>query len=61
MTKEELIAQLKTIAARAPDGNWYPGANPGQNHLEADTLLLTYIADPDVTEAYESIEPKWYE
>lgn len=50
MTKEELIAALKALAEDSPGE---------ENHIEADGLLLAWINDPDIREAYEAID-KWY-
>ena len=52
MEKEELIEKLKTVEERI-DGDqedW---------HWEADNLLLQYINDERVTEAFREID-KWY-
>jgi len=49
MTKEELIAKLKAC-------------NTGDcemDHCDADDLLLAFIDDPEVTEAFNDID-KWY-
>lgn len=51
MTVEELIEALEAIARERADLEI--------DHLNADDLLLAYIADPRVTAAFESIE-KWY-
>lgn len=50
MTKDELLAELKACQSLPPYG---------PRHREADRLLLAYIGDEDVTEAFEAIE-KWY-
>ena len=52
MSIEELIAALKAIAAR--------DVGLEERHIEADALLLAYIADQRVSDAYEAIQPKWY-
>jgi hypothetical protein len=50
MTKEELLVKLRDLVED----------NPGEeNHMEADGLLLEYINDPEITEAYRAID-KWY-
>lgn len=51
MTKEELIAKLTAIAAGVLDIE--------SGHIEADKLLLEYIDDREVNEAFDSVE-KWY-
>lgn len=51
MTKEELIEALKEIAANNDDEE--------VDHARADALLLEYIGDNEVTEAFDSIN-KWY-
>ena len=52
MTIEELIAALKNIV----DSGEF---DTEEGHDEADGLLVKYINDPLVTEAYDDI-PKWY-
>jgi hypothetical protein len=50
MTKKELIEKLKVLQ------------NYGDTediHIEADRLLLEFIADEDIKKAYIKI-PKWY-
>jgi hypothetical protein len=50
ITKEELIKKLKELAEY-----WdYEIA-----HAEADDLLLLYLNDEEIKEAYDSVE-KWY-
>lgn len=49
MTKQELIEKLKNIK----------GYDIEVNHVEADELLLDFINDKDINEAYGDIE-KWY-
>lgn len=51
MTKAELIEQLKLLSIDQQD--------PSEDHELADKLLLDYINDSGVTEAFESIE-RWY-
>ena len=48
MTKEELIDKLNGLCS-----------DPEENHIEADELLLEFINDEDVKEAFQSIY-KWY-
>lgn len=50
MTREDLIKKLKDIAASTAEGG-----DVELNHEEADGLLLEYIDDPDVTDAFGSI------
>ncbi len=52
MSKDELLDRLKTIANRT-------SGDPENDHADADELLLDYIDDPRITEAYEEIE-RWY-
>lgn len=47
----ELRAYLRWLGRR--------GGDPEANHEEADDLLLRYIDDPGVTEAFRAIK-KWY-
>ncbi len=51
MTKDELIVALYRIAVANEDRE--------QGHIYADKLLLEYIDDAEVTEAYRAID-KWY-
>jgi hypothetical protein len=50
MTKDELIEKLKAIDTD----------DPSVAHPDADDLLLEFINDKNVSEAYNKI-PKWYE
>lgn len=50
ITKEQLLAQLKEFARSADT----EGA-----HSDADSALLRFINDPEVSKAYDAIE-KWY-
>lgn len=57
MTREELIAKLKECSQ-------YPSSIEGhydveRGHIDADQALLAYINDPEITEAFDSLE-KWY-
>lgn len=49
LKKDELIAKLKEIDS----------SDIEKNHIEADNLLLQYINDKKVTEAFKDIY-KWY-
>jgi hypothetical protein len=51
MSKEQLIASLRRLSEGAVDEEIA--------HGNADRLLLEFINDPEVTEAWENI-PKWY-
>ena len=51
MTKPELIEKLRKIQ----EDTW----DKEKNHGEADDLLLAYIGDEDITDAFNDIE-KWY-
>ena len=50
MTKEELIIALKELQTYG---------DPESAHSQADRLLLAYINDTEVTEAFNGID-KWY-
>jgi hypothetical protein len=50
MSKEELLKKLKELAT---------GGDPEGAHADADRLLLDFINDPAVTEAFDAID-KWY-
>ena len=50
MSKGQLIAELMACAA---------GGDKEGDHILADSLLLKFIADPEVTEAFDAIG-KWY-
>lgn len=52
MTIKELIARLQAIEENL-------GNDEEVAHLEADSALLEYINDSDVTNAYDQIG-KWY-
>jgi hypothetical protein len=52
MTKAELAARLHDVASTC-------NGDPEHAHAEADALLLSYIGDADVTEAFDAVE-KWY-
>ena len=51
MTKYDLIKKLEALERDNYD--------PEKNHLEADNLLLEYIADKKITSAFKKIT-KWY-
>lgn len=59
MTKEELLEALTKIIERQDiqhcDGHYYCD----EDHENADRLLLKYIDDERITEAFNEIE-KWY-
>ncbi len=50
MTKEELLTKLTALRT---------SGDPEDAHCEADDLLVEYINDPDIAEAYGDV-PKWY-
>lgn len=50
MTKEELIKRLKELPK---------SCDTETAHLNADNLLILYINDADIMEAYHAIN-KWY-
>ena len=49
MTKEEILRRLDECK----------NSDTESGHMIADELLLAYIADPEITQAYKSIR-KWY-
>jgi hypothetical protein len=51
MTKQELLDALRALKANESD--------PEENHVDADDLLLKFINDPEVTEAFNALH-KWY-
>lgn len=52
MTRDELLLELRECqAAQIEDGE--------TTHLKADRLLLEYINDPEIAEAFTKIR-KWY-
>lgn len=60
MTKEELLKTLKEICNKINEAEESSGYyDLESSHLEADNLLLEYINDEAVTEAYNDID-KWY-
>lgn len=57
MDKEQLILELKEIPKKYNSNkSSYDGETA---HIEADELLLRYINDKEITEAFNNIE-KWY-
>ena len=52
MTIEELVEQLRQIAQRG-------SVDPEGDHCDADDLLLKFIHDPRVDQAFNDIK-KWY-
>lgn len=50
MTREELIAKLRQLVDDERSVDRY---DPERIHSEADSALLAYIADPQVTWLYE--------
>ena len=50
LSKEELIAKLKVLNNER---------NTEVAHMVADKLLLEYINDPEITEAFTKVN-KWY-
>ncbi|HEY4508256.1 MAG TPA: hypothetical protein VJJ55_01215 [Candidatus Paceibacterota bacterium] len=60
MTKEELIKRLRELAESAKGWEWdKDGESPEGAHVKADSALLAYIGDDEVTKAFNSIH-KWY-
>jgi len=55
MTKDELLTELRKLDAEVnPDWRDYEG-----DHINADKLLIEYINDPEIAEAYSNVG-KWY-
>jgi hypothetical protein len=54
MTKQELLEALRRLAEGRKDA-----VAVELDHEEADGLLLRFIDDPEVTQAFQAIE-KWY-
>lgn len=52
MTKARLVRELNALPAKHGDDG--EGA-----HSDADALLLDYIADPEITAAYNASNPGW--
>ena len=52
LSKSELIAKLKGITEEC-------SGDQEDNHIKADNLLLKYIGDDEIADAYYAIE-KWY-
>ncbi|MCP3681276.1 MAG: hypothetical protein GY861_01175 [bacterium] len=50
MTKDELLQKLKECAF---------GGDTERDHAKADDLLIEYINDKDIENAYKAVE-KWY-
>ena len=50
MTKAELIEKLKKLSEMR---------DSEQAHIDADKLLLDFIGDPEIKDAFDDI-PKWY-
>lgn len=63
MKIEELIEELLKIKDRQDfcfaERQAKKDGDPQDDHMEADELLLKYIGNEEVKEAFESIE-KWY-
>lgn len=56
LTKEQLVAALNALYnAQGELGS----SDFEEDHIRADRLLLEYINDDDVSDAFEAIE-KWY-
>ena len=56
MTKEELIEKLKAIEGKHKTERFYDSEN---GHVEADDLLIEYINDKEIADAFEEVS-KWY-
>ena len=56
LTKKKLLEQLNKLKTRKTE---FGSLDKEANHSDADDLLIEYINDPKITEAYNKIE-KWY-
>lgn len=56
MNREELIKKLKAIEGKKRTEKFYDSEN---GHVEADGLLIEFINDRDIKEAYDEVE-KWH-
>jgi len=52
MSKEELLKKLKALEEEI-------ASDPEASHCLADSLLLEYIGDPEITQAYRKVD-RWY-
>lgn len=59
MTKDELIEKLEEAANTSITYKGNKHLDVECAHIEADKLLIEFINDPDVTQAYDAV-PKWY-
>lgn len=59
MTKQELIKELKKLQTRKINIFGVETLDKEENHIMADSLLLKYIDDEEVTNAFKKIN-KWY-
>jgi hypothetical protein len=62
LNKPELLGKLNELIQKCEQyaTEFRPGeGDPSDWHEEADNLLLEYIDDQDITEAFNAIE-KWY-
>lgn len=55
ITKEELLTKFREMAIRCEEDT----DDTEIQHGEADDLLIKYIDDDEITEAYDAIH-KWY-
>ena len=63
MTRDELLTQLRLIRKRQDNANnepWEEQIDGCTGHTWADDLLLEFINDEEIKEAYEDID-RWYE
>lgn len=56
--RRALLTELRALvaASNAKDGPYF---DTEQGHIDADTLLLRYINDPEIAAAYDALH-KWY-
>lgn len=50
MTRDELLSKLRSLQG---------STDPEMSHSEADKLLLAYIGDEEIAEAFDAV-PAWY-
>jgi hypothetical protein len=59
MTKEELIEALNGLEAKYTNPNDLRRVDREQVHLDADNMILKYLNDKDISDAFYRLE-LWY-
>jgi len=59
ITKKDRLTHLKSELKLMADASGAITSDPETDHYRADTLLLDFIRDKEVTELYDKIK-KWY-